>query len=168
MKKFAKALIGTALAVSMLIAVPACGTIPQVEEGRISAQELIESPYAIDPSKTDYESGEPGLRNPYIIGIDKDKYENEVLYPTPEGAKVFEVSAPANEFDDSTRAVQTAINQARAWKEENPNIVGDGDVGTFLKRYVFQFGASESWKEITVSGTGGSLSEDAFLDQFAR
>lgn len=121
MKKFAKALIGTALAVSMLIAVPACGTIPQVEEGRISAQELIESPYAIDPSKTDYESGEPGLRNPYIIGIDKDKYENEVLYPTPEGAKVFEVSAPANEFDDSTRAVQTAINQARAWKEENPN-----------------------------------------------
>lgn len=59
-------------------------------------------------------------------------------------------------------------NDARLGKEENPNIVGDGDVGTFLKRYVFQFGASESWKEITVSGTGGSLSEDAFLDQFAR
>lgn len=118
MKKYLRGICSAAVA-AVLLAVSACGAIPLQEEN-IGIRELTGT-YALDPSRTDYVSEEPGLRNPYIIGIDKEKFENEVLYPAPEGAKVFEVEAPAQEFDDSTRAVQTAINQARAWKQEHPD-----------------------------------------------
>lgn len=59
-------------------------------------------------------------------------------------------------------------NDSRLGNEGNPNIVGDGNVGTFLKRYVFQAGSSLSWEELTIDGTGSSLSASAFLGQFAE
>lgn len=57
---------------------------------------------------------------------------------------------------------------SRMGKESNPNIVGDGDAGQYIKRYVFHPGASQSWQDLTVSATGSPLSNQAFLRQFAR
>ena len=119
MKRLLTVFFTAAVAAAMLF-VSACGAAPVREGESLGIEDLVQT-YAIDPSRTDYVSDEAGLRNPYVIGIDKEKFETEILYPTPEGAKVFEVAAPAQEFDDSTRAVQTAINLAREWKREHPD-----------------------------------------------
>ena len=58
-------------------------------------------------------------------------------------------------------------NDSRLGKVENPNVVGDGAVGKYLRKYIFQSGASVSWQELTVSGTGAPLANTAFLHQFA-
>ncbi len=89
------------------------------EYTRISADTLIRSRYAVDMSKIDYVSGEPGLRNPYIVGADGEKFENEVKYPVPASAHKIEVAAPAYEFQDSTAAVQRALNEAAAYQKEH-------------------------------------------------
>ncbi len=56
----------------------------------------------------------------------------------------------------------------RMGRDSNPNVVGNGRMGTYFKKYVFQPGASLSWQELTVSCTGKPLSCEAFLHQFAE
>ncbi len=127
-KKTFKTFAAFALACVMMLASFGCGA--KKPDGQKNAGEgndfytsladtLLTNRYALDTSKTDYTSGAPGLRNPYIVGIDGDRFENEVLYGTPAGAHAITVDTPAYEFQDSTPALQAALNEAAAYQKAN-------------------------------------------------
>lgn len=50
----------------------------------------------------------------------------------------------------------------------NPVLVGNEDVGTHLRKYVFEPGACLSWQEITRNATGEDLSVESFVEQFCQ
>ncbi len=115
-----RSVVGILLAVVTAVSV---GTIVGVGKTPVNttalAEKMVTSKYALDMSKTDYVSGENGLRNPYIVGIDGEKFENEVKYAPAEDAHVIEVKAPEYEFQDSTADVQNALNRAAEYQREN-------------------------------------------------
>lgn len=92
-------------------------------------QNIVENvPYtdesAININRTDYTNEEAGLINPYIVGIDQERFDNEVLYPVPKDAHEIKVESPTNVFDDMTVKVERALLEAKEYQKTH----NDADV----------------------------------------
>ena len=126
----------------------------------VSAEELASSKYALDMDKTDYVSSSAGLKNPYIVGVDGEKYENEVKYPVNKNAVTVEMQKPEYAFQDSTRALQSAISEAVAKQK-----ISGGEVVIKLpagKLYFYQGGYSPE-----LGGYGDYTFEDGVNGRYA-
>lgn len=85
------------------------------EEG-VSLDTLIGTPYALDMSNTTT-LDDPGLSNPWIVGVDGDAYESDASrYAPPAGAKIVKAADygvnGADKMDD-TLAMEAAVAAAR-------------------------------------------------------
>jgi len=102
-----------------------------------TSEQLMSTAYAFNPSFSDYISDEPGLRNPFIIGVDSEKRDNKRL--TVEGtsirldgelltdsAVVFDATsygAVAEDKINDALAIQNAIKAAKAADESTYKIL---------------------------------------------
>ena len=98
------------------------------EAAAITAKTLSSSPFNVDEEKENYVNPGAGLKNPYNVGIHKDDFENQVLYPAPSDSDSIVIDASAakygmtgNDIEDDTRAMQLALNDAKAEKKKAEN-----------------------------------------------
>ena len=96
-----------------------------------TSEQLMSADYAFNPSFSDYISDEPGLRNPFIIGVDSRKRDNKRLVTEgtsvlldggllTDSAVVFDAAtygAAANDKLNDALAIQNAIKAAKAADE---------------------------------------------------
>ncbi len=124
-KKFLSAVAGTLLCAALL---GGCG----MQGGGSMAlkpptdKELMSTAYSYDADYKDYVSETPGLINPFIVGVDGDRFENEVLYPVPSDAIVIdaaEYGVKADDGKDDAAALQRAFAAAAEKDEDATKVV---------------------------------------------
>ena len=93
----------------------------------LSAKTLSDSPFNADEAKKNYVNPDAGLKNPYNVGIHKDEFENQVLYPAPADKDSIVIDAAAKhgmtggDIEDDTAAMQQALLEAKAEKKKPEN-----------------------------------------------
>ena len=125
-----KKTLAISMAAALLVGTAACAKPPkgEAEAPAVTASMLSESPFNVEEAKQNYVNPAAGLKNPYNVGIHKDDFENQVLYPAPADQDSIVIDASAtkygmtgNDIEDDTRAMQLALGDAKAEKKKAGN-----------------------------------------------
>ncbi len=134
-------------------------------------EQLMNTAYTYDSDYSDYVSDTPGLVNPFIVGVDQDKFENEVLYPVPSSGIVIdaaEYGVAANDGKDDSAALQRAFAAAAAEDEDAVKVVrlpaGRIDVIEGGNGIDYGYGlVLEGLKNVVIDGNGADIMLSCFL-----
>lgn len=151
-----KGLMGMVLAVTVA-ASAACGPVKEAdntgETEHVNLEKLLREVEALDIDNTTTLT-DPGLSNPWIVGVDGDEYEsNASKYAPDSSAQVIKVSdfgADATDKCDDTLAFEAAIAAAKTSAAEGKAVILELSAGD----YDFIEGMSEAHPDYAVEISG--------------
>lgn len=169
--KLVTAVAGVMLCAALLGGCGAQGGADMKGERTPTDEQLMSSGYTFDSDYSDYVSDTPGLINPFIVGVDQDKFENEVLYPVPSSGIVIdaaEYGVTADDGKDDSAALQRAFAAAAAEDEDSVKIVrlpaGRIDVIEGGNGIDYGYGlVLEGLKNVVIDGNGADIMLSCFL-----
>lgn len=134
---------------------------------------LMSTEFTYDSDYSDYVSDKAGLINPFIVGVDPQKFENEVLYPVPTDAIVIDAASEefgvkADDGKDDSAALQKAIAKAATLDEDATKVIrlpkGRIDIIEGGNGVDYEYGlVLRDLKNVVIDGNGADLMLSCFL-----
>ncbi len=132
---------------------------------------MMSTDYTYDSEYSDYVNDGPGLINPFIVGVDPEKFENEELYPVPANATVIDATdygVRADDGQDDAAAIQRAIAQAASMDENTTKVIrlpkGRIDIIEGGNGISNEYGlVFENLKNVVIDGNGADIMFSCFL-----